>query len=143
MRELLDELRQLIATLEGTKPESVVIAYGARPHVDLLDVDGEPLKSRRRPFDALWSPPGGGTIEFLPLEAAVAHAMRHTAEGQVRERERAVREAREALERAERSLAGAQSRRDRLTAIVDEGVAAARAVRAASAAAKPPTDPQT
>jgi len=127
--DLLEEVRGIVATLEGVEPKCVAIVYGPQARVDILDPLGEPLKQRSIPLARMWSPSGGGTVERLSLEAGVAYSVQRTADRRVSDRETCVQQARAALARAEKELAAATTLRDRLAVIVDEDVAAARATR--------------
>lgn len=127
----IDLVRQILgdaATLYGAPAGSVSVTLGTT--IELKAGAGESVKIAPQ-----WAPEGGGIIETLDLAPALAHHLRHDARHRVGERDHAVTVARRALEVAEKAHADAVALRDRLAAIVDAGVAEARARRVSKSGA--------
>lgn len=125
VRQVLDDA----ATLRGVPVERVSVSVG-----DAIDLRVEGVDATEK-VSTQWVPEGGGIIEWLDLAPALAHHLRLRAQREVDHRAQTVTVARRALEAAEKAHADAVALRDRLAAIVDEGVADARARRASKSGA--------
>jgi hypothetical protein len=124
--DLVWETLDAAATLREVPRASVSAVIGERIERCEFRIEGKLPEA----VSLQWTPEGGGIVEKIDVAPALAHHLRYDAQRLVSKREHDVTLARRALDAAEKAHAEAVALRDRLAAIVDEGVADARALRA-------------
>lgn len=134
--ETINELRAIFARAEGVRPDRIEVTAGYRARVAVLDSSERPVEARAVILSLMWHPPGGGIVEMLDLPTAVAYAVLPSVQRVLDAREAEVREAEQRLAAARTKADAAKVDRDRVARMLEDGVAAARALRAEREATK-------